>query len=417
MKSMRNNGNKIAMNDAATTELSNSHIRSIPRTTKSHNALLNRKIMSDSSDIEINVVESESDTGESLNGIKKMRTVFLLGFVDRRLHNQLLYTIIQDLSPYYFVAANPLLQLSEATMERTTGLIANAEVLIFLMNEFTLKDHQCLKLLQYAWELMIPVTGIRSPRMRLVINNQNSSLVASMNPDLNLPMLQDIMYQTYKNSLEFDRLQHKVSMKRLLKRLALTFQDRQLLPPMIVSNHRNDGSWSPKSENQMLRLPPISPIPFAPSPIVNNTLKAGLNNRRSRSLQNLNHTKKYPSTPKKPKPQPEKTGPQLTNQISEDELLIISPTPRFMNIEDPDLFHETQYLVFPRQDKSQKPKLIKFPSDIICPKATNDLELQSIWGSDSSLEQAAEREAVEVTGGQLDMISPPATPAPFENPL
>ena len=56
------------------------------------------------------------------------------------------------------------------------------------------------------------------------------------------------------------------------------------------------------------------------------------------------------------------------------------------SLDDPDNFQQTQYLVFPLKDNTKKPLLFKFPQDI----SEELLKDNSVWGSDTSLEQEAE---------------------------
>ena len=67
--------------------------------------------------------------------------------------------------------------------------------------------------------------------------------------------LQDIVYEVYRDSLEFDRLSHKISMRRLLKRLMVIFNEDQsfanyateritnLQANLIGNNYRYILSW------------------------------------------------------------------------------------------------------------------------------------------------------------------------------
>lgn len=56
------------------------------------------------------------------------------------------------------------------------------------------------------------------------------------------------------------------------------------------------------------------------------------------------------------------------------------------SLDDPANFQQTQYLVFPLKDNTKKPLLFKFPQDI----SEELLKDNSVWGSDTSLEQEAE---------------------------
>ncbi|KHJ83119.1 hypothetical protein OESDEN_17184, partial [Oesophagostomum dentatum] len=83
------------------------------------------------------------------------------------------------------------------------------------------------------------------------------------------------------------------------------------------------------------------------------------------------------------------------------------------SLDDVNSFQETQYLVFPIRDTSKKPTLIKFPDDLMEDK---DGEHDSIWGSDTSLEEETEIAKQINQGMCLDYDepdSPIGTPAPY----
>ncbi|VDM72909.1 unnamed protein product [Strongylus vulgaris] len=83
------------------------------------------------------------------------------------------------------------------------------------------------------------------------------------------------------------------------------------------------------------------------------------------------------------------------------------------SLDDVNSFQETQYLVFPIKNAGKKPTLIKFPDDLL---EDNDGEHDSIWGSDTSLEEETEIAKKINAGMSLDYDepdSPIGTPAPY----
>ena len=52
--------------------------------------------------------------------------------------------------------------------------MANADALVFFINEQTLRDENCLLTLQYAWNLTLPILMLRPPMTKLVISNREA---------------------------------------------------------------------------------------------------------------------------------------------------------------------------------------------------------------------------------------------------
>lgn len=322
--------------------------------------------------------------------VGRQPNIFICGFIEKRLHNATLYQITHDLMSYFFVSGNSP-DKSKWSRDIVIRQLAAADVVLFLLNEFTLKDAYCLLALQYAWEMRIPIQMIRSARMRLVINPlipngidkiTDKTSLNGESPDLYL--LQDIMYECYKASVKYDRLERAVSTKRLLKRLQeVTQQPRNAFAAL-------DDTAGPKVERSCsnglsnTKLPPI--LRKRSQSLVMPEKMGTLSGRGSRATETSN------------------SGDQQS--LSEFGLRNDS-----RNTDDPTLFHSTQYLIFPFHSKEQKPKLIRFPEDMpIHGNASddNDLEIRSIWGSDTSLEEEVSRSAQ--LQGNIDIPSPPSTP-------
>uniref|UniRef100_A0A1I7XJX9 SEFIR domain-containing protein n=1 Tax=Heterorhabditis bacteriophora TaxID=37862 RepID=A0A1I7XJX9_HETBA len=187
----------------------------------------------------LSVMDSESPRSDSddLRAVHH-RTLFVCGFVTKRWHNSSLQSIIQDLIPHYYIACNAD-KWSEDSPTRT--LLANADVVLFFVNEFTLGDKNCLLNLQYAWHLMVPIIMLRPPRTKLVICKRDHSredivvvgngsiirspitrwalLENSAVNNVDYGLLQDVLYEGYKLSVVYDRLDHKKSMIKIMDRL------------------------------------------------------------------------------------------------------------------------------------------------------------------------------------------------------
>lgn len=389
-----------------------------------------------------------------LSPYSPLRTIFVCGFIGKRWHNNSLMAIISDLLPSYYVCSNPSLA-SQWSRQRTKQMLATAEALIFFINEFTLKDDRCLLTLQYAWDLMIPMIMLRHPRTKLVISagvdrygRPNPLLrerVTSAGEKPDLVLLQDVLYHGYRNSIAYDRLNHEPSMRQIKQRL------RSIL---LIANEKidqRDGSPRPPSNNGMymaqLKLPPItSPTPRSttttqqllpgPSPSPSRM-------RLSHSMVNLRIERSPQPSRKSSQRKPRKKSTR--NNLAARDDSSSPPTdnsstsatdghhirqyraerPRTADshhegrrystnsLDDYTLYQNTQYLVFSVKDKTQKPTLIRFPQDII--EHNQEARLESVWGSDTSLEEEFQR--ATAIRGDLDLLSRASTPAPYIEPL
>ncbi|CAI2347757.1 unnamed protein product [Caenorhabditis sp. 36 PRJEB53466] len=135
--------------------------------------------------------------------------------------------------------------------------MSNADVLIFFINEQTLRDDNCLLTLQYAWNLMLPVLMLRPPNTKLVISNRDAhrnrekiqrigesvivrsasgepwQLLNGGNTDIvDYQLLQDVLYEGYRLSILYDDQSHSKSMNRLRCKLSSFFSAANFLSPM-----------------------------------------------------------------------------------------------------------------------------------------------------------------------------------------
>ncbi|VDO42551.1 unnamed protein product [Haemonchus placei] len=384
------------------------------------------------------------------------RTVFVCGFVAKRWHNSSLQAIIQDLLPEYYVASN-----GESWNENsaTRSLLTNAEAMLFFVNEFTLGDKNCLMILQYAWHIMVPLIMLRPPRTKLVIckreqthNNiivaENGSIIKgtqnrwspiddSHTESVDYNLMQDILHEGYKLSIVYDRLDHPGSMTKIIERLqqvmssSLRRGSRQtpafyLSPtngPELIERAFYDGEITTERaekyctelmerQNRVTRSlgnlkdnadTNFSRKPFSPTsrgftnkyfeipPLDANKDNEG-NTANSHQLA-TNSTNHPPST---------------ASRTSSRDGRMSSGT-----LDDLSNFQETQYLVFPIQSTSGKPKLIKFPEDLMEENGQHD---GSVWGSETSLEDNSEV-AMTINGGisidDNEEGSPIGSPAPY----
>ena len=108
----------------------------------------------------------------SPDGHHHVGRLFLCGYVGSRLHNAHLTAIAADLMPHVHVASNlqqqpPTQSTSPARLRR---LVSVSDVMLFLVNEFTLKDPCCLRLLQHAVDARATtIVLLRSARVRLML--------------------------------------------------------------------------------------------------------------------------------------------------------------------------------------------------------------------------------------------------------
>lgn len=367
------------------------------------------------------------------SGEKRTPTVYICGLLPKRYHNQSLYAIAHDLMSDFFTSTNPL-QPTRWNADTTREMLRQTEAIIFLLNEVTVTDRRCLLTLQYAWELNVPIVMLRQPRIRLIIKpasavDKTTAYTRTYDPSTpNMPLLQDIIYEAYKHSLEYDRNNHFAGMRKLLARLRHLIESSN--KPRVESLHLNMTAGSDSkhpefliSANNHLKLPPISSPPhplLGPVGTRRNTI-SGLTTR-SNSLCNLSKKdteirRKEPNGNgvwhKQNGHHPETNGTNGKSAIYPTVDLTQRLLTPFESTDDPALYHETQYLIFPLKDKNQKPRLIRFPSALT--DKQDDDDIQSIWGSDTSLEEEAEL-AVRVNGG-LNVDTPAGTPAPYIDPL
>lgn len=331
----------------------------------------------------------------SVEVVQPLPRVFICGFMEKRFHNATLHQITQDLMPQYYVSGNCSAKRAALTGPSVKQQLSGCDLMIFLLNEFTLKDPFCLLYLQYAWELFIPIQMIRAPRMRLVIKpilNHSEQFRPTESglesPDLYI--LQDVLYECYKTSIKYDRLEHLSSTTRLMKRV------KDLLQNAKISSPIQSVTKSP---------PPIiqSPVVATKLPPIDHKVMR----KRSQSLFILDRPKSSL--------RPESLGHNNNNNVSSNTTTMSRSSTPFsstLDIQDPMLFQPTQYLVFPYHNKDQKPKLIRFPQDLVSNSDNNSENIfepnNSIWGSDSSLEKEEKR--AQRLQGHLEITSFPTTP-------
>lgn len=362
---------------------------------------------------------------------KRTPTVYICGLLPKRYHNQSLYAIAHDLMPDFFISTNPI-QPNRWNCDNTREMLRQTEALIFLLNEVTVADRRCLLTLQYAWELNVPIVMLRQPRVRLIIKPasaaEKSAITRSYDSSTpNMPLLQDIIYEAYKHSLEYDRNNHLAGMRKLVTRLRQIVESNKHQAEGLHVNSTTGSatkSYFHSSDVNHLKLPPIPSPPhnLTTGPVLRrNTIGPTTLTLRSSSLGNL--AKKGPESKRKlPNGNAicakqnghhaDDTDASNGKQILPFDLFQRHLTP-FESTDDPALYHETQYLLFPMKDKNQKPRLIRFPSTLTDKHEEQDID--SIWGSDTSLEEEAG--LAERVTGSLDVHTPPGTPAPYIDPL
>uniref|UniRef100_A0A914UM78 Uncharacterized protein n=1 Tax=Plectus sambesii TaxID=2011161 RepID=A0A914UM78_9BILA len=378
-----------------------------------------------------------------------LRTVFVCGFIGKRWHNNSLMAIISDLLPSYYICSNPP-HASQWSRQRSMQMLSTAEALIFFINEFTLKDDRCLLTLQYAWDLMIPMIMLRHPRTKLVISasidrygRANPLLrerVVSAGEKPDLILLQDVLYHGYRNSIAYDRLNHESSMRQIKQRL------RSIT--LIASEKEREGGMSrvPSTNGiymAQLKLPPItSPTSrsggtqflLSPEPSRVQHSHSMVDLTIDRSPQ---PTRKTPHRKSKKKSRHASANREDSSSPPTDHSSTSATNGRTIahykadrprtadsrhtgrrysttSLDDYTLYQNTQYLVFSVKDKTQKPTLIRFPEDII--QRQQESRLESVWGSDTSLEEEAER-ALAIRGGFDLPLSRDSSPAPYIDPL
>ncbi|VDK52886.1 unnamed protein product [Gongylonema pulchrum] len=104
----------------------------------------------------------------------KGRALFICGFIDQRWHNSSLLAIAAELFPQCYVSCNEGQGTKKGTMN-ALQLIESAHAMLFYVNEFTLKDAQCLLVLQHASYKDTPTILLRPPRTKLIIENTPST--------------------------------------------------------------------------------------------------------------------------------------------------------------------------------------------------------------------------------------------------
>ncbi|CAD6185954.1 unnamed protein product [Caenorhabditis auriculariae] len=188
-----------------------------------------KAMTSTGSTVAIGVAESED------SDIQNARRVFLAGLIPKRTPRSL-NTIANDLYSEFYVSCNS----GGWEDGKTRTMLSGADIVLFFVNEFTLRDTNCLLTLQYAWQLMLPIIMMRPPRTKLVICNRGVArediVIAhgalSRNPNshwellddasldvIDYGLLQDLLYEGYKISIVYDRLEHTRCIKRIKQRL------------------------------------------------------------------------------------------------------------------------------------------------------------------------------------------------------
>ncbi|CAI4229116.1 unnamed protein product [Auanema sp. JU1783] len=352
---------------------------------------------------------------EDLSNDFSNRTIFICGFITKRWHNSSLLAIIHDLLPNFFLSCN---NDTHNVAERSREMISNADVMIFFVNEFTISDTNCLKMLQYAWHLMIPIIMLRPPKTKLVISkrqnrrtdmhvgNGSISRIATEPigrfdlSNIDYSLLQDILHEGYKRSIVYNRQAHERSMKKLHERLENLFKKNNInsfsteQPPFFLSPSRNSNSQLVVSNIASAKTSPI---------------------HTTKSLSNLAtiDTK----TPKMNKATPVHTPLKkqsswgFATSFSRDSSFERRMSLSHFTIDDLSNFQQTQYLVFPLKDGNKKPTLVKFPDDLIEEKYKEE----SLWGSDTSLEEEAKNASRIARGISIDVeeTSPISSPPPY----
>lgn len=351
---------------------------------------------------------------------KRIRNnVYICGFLPNRLHNKQLTAIVQDLMQNFFVCSNPIVS-HQWNKQTTHELLANAGAMIFLLNKFTLNDPYCMTTLRFAYISEVPVIMLRHPSMKLVVNVE----IANKNQfNESATMLRNAICESYKSSIEYDKSRHQMALQKLTNTLHAIFDEENNSTLSSRMSSAFDDYITPAANGDRLKLPTISTPPVSPLNSSRRSVQdkeATSNNAkiRSRSIGNIKNYSNERSTsapirrlsmrPPMKVEEVQEQAPAKRTTFRERQLSSRQLT------DDPSLYNETQYLVFHCNDKSQKPRLIHFPSDIIIKDCDDDES--SIWGSDSSLEVEVER--ASRVQGNLEVKTPPGTPVrPYNDPI
>ncbi|EFP09537.1 hypothetical protein CRE_25374 [Caenorhabditis remanei] len=135
--------------------------------------------------------------------------------------------------------------------------MANADALVFFINEQTLRDENCLLTLQYAWNLTLPILMLRPPMTKLVISNREAhrerekimhigecAIVRSTSGEpwqllndgnsesVDYTLLQDVLHGGYRLSTLYDVQSHAKSLARVRRKLSTVFSTTNFLLPL-----------------------------------------------------------------------------------------------------------------------------------------------------------------------------------------
>ncbi|VDK18069.1 unnamed protein product, partial [Anisakis simplex] len=275
------------------------------------------------------------------------------------------------------------------------------------------------------------VRNVRQSPSYFTVNEPNLSF-SDYQPDYTL--LQYILFQGYKMSIRYDRLNHNNSMSKIKERIS-----KVLLP-----NLGNDSSRTTLSSSSSI-VKSINPQMITSK--FGNPSKIGDAMRLSRSMNNIaagsaasiaidhksadrsrrNKTNdihhKY-RTKHPPKPTKTMNQHSFENhlQAQDSSARCVSAELRRSSSSDINNFHTTQYLIFPIADKTKAPVLIHFPEDVI---DNDENPIDDHWGSsDTSLEEEAEMASqikgdIEITyeNNDDDVIAADGLHAPFNDHL
>ncbi|KHN77093.1 Uncharacterized protein F37A4.6 [Toxocara canis] len=244
--------------------------------------------------------------------------------------------------------------------------------------------------------------------------NEPSPPLSDYQPDY--PLLQYILYQGYKMSIPYDRLNHCRSMNKIKGRLQKVLQpfahlDPSRSPACGTLSYSDESartisstvpsSASIKSTRSQQNATPTSHSANASEGLrlsrSMNNITAAVNQKRNHSNttkgNSTSGSRKHRLKQKIPTPHQLSTESnhgttgRLVRYGSQESNNSRSSIGRRSSLSDASNFHATQYLVFPVKDKSQEPILIHFPQDVI---ENDDNRLKGTWGSDTSLEEDAE---------------------------
>ncbi|CAI5446141.1 unnamed protein product [Caenorhabditis angaria] len=189
---------------------------------------------------------------------QKPSKIFLLGFIEKSKHNSSLKSISADLLSNFFIASN---SSSPEDSSINRQLLAKSDVLLFFINEQTLRDTTCLLTLQLAYLSQIPIIMLRPPLTKLMISNRDitrekekisiiakSAILRSprnwdlINDDTKIDynLLQDILYEGFKISILYDKQEHSDCISRI----------RHKLQNVITSTKRSESSITTSSGSQ-----------------------------------------------------------------------------------------------------------------------------------------------------------------------